>query len=423
MRIAFLIERQAYYKVFGSIINEALISKHQVFCLHDYSNPKTGPKGYQFPSLDQMPLFKSGAPESISFNNQEELLRIIKNKGIEAIVTVLVIPKYIPLSKELKKLGVFWAAIQSSADLASQGSCLHLPDRYLIYSGTWLELSMACLAGKGVIKQEDIPAKTEALKSRVKSTGFPEIEQIGLIDPDSVRTEWGIPKGKPVVLFLPFPFHCTSDKFWAPFIYGLHNRLLQLPLALLSFNRRYISQAWHRWNDKGVTMAVKKFCQKNNAYLLVKARKKEPPRKYLTKIADKVIYNDDSYYPTTILKCLSVSDICLNFFSFTVLETVPMGVPNVCIAPSLKDYKNLKAAAFQTIFKKQRQIFDWPGLSYILSIADAIKLLPEKSIKDFPFLKEKQNQYLQRFIGKKGDNCSKNAVIEIENLVNSSKTR
>lgn len=419
MRIGFLIGRDLFYKHFASIIEEALKRGHQVFCLHDYSQSKDGPKGYQFPWLSKMPKFQSGIPQAISFTDKSEFLEAIKEKGIQVIVVLQSPPQYIALKKELKKYGVFMVALQVVGDVVSEADRLGLFDRYFVYSDTWLELSQSCLSDQGIIKEEDIPANVEKLKKTVKSTGFSELDQVRFINADTVRAEWGIPKEKPVVLFLPFPFHCTSDKFWAPFIYGFHNRLLQLPVALLSFNRRYIRQVWNRWNDKRVTLAVKKFCEKNNAYLLVKARKKEPPRKYLTKIADKVIYYDEGFYPATILKCLSISALCLNFFSFTVLEDIFMGVPNVCIALSPLDYKNIKGPIWRTILKRQKQLFDFPGAAYILSIPQAINLLPKKSISDFPLNKEKQKDYIQKFIGPLEGKYSAKAVEAIENLVNS----
>jgi len=418
MKIGFLIERSIGYKLFGSMIEESLKKGHQVVCLHDYSQPKDGPKGYQFPWLNKVPKFKSGAPKAISFTNKGELLNTIKDQDVRVVVDITYLFKDADLYKKLKEQGVFWVAIQFVGDIVGQSDRLGLPDRYLVYSDAWLELSLSCLVDQAIIKEEDISEKIRKLKNTVKSTGFSELDQVRLIDPDNVRTEWGISKGKPVVLFLPFPFHCTSDKFWAPFVYGLNNRFLGLPIALLSFNKRYIKQAWNRWNDKRVTRAVKKFCEKNNAFLLVKARKREPPRKYLTKIADKVIYHDDGYYPTTILKCLSVADVCLNFFSSTVLEAVFMGVPNVCIAPSQLDYKNIRSETWNTILKRQKQLFDFFGASYIVSIPKTIDTLSNKLISDFPIIKEKQSLYVEKFVGPSGSSYSSHAISEIENLIN-----
>ncbi|NQU83380.1 MAG: hypothetical protein HQ536_01585 [Parcubacteria group bacterium] len=422
MKIAFLIERDIYYKLFGCMIDEALKRGHQVFCLHDYSQSKEGPKGYQFPWLSKVLKFQSGTPQAISFTDRDEFLKAIEEQGIQVVVVLKFLPHCLALQKELKKCGVFIVALQFVGDIVNEGNSVGLPDRYFIYSDTWLELSLGHLSDQGVIKEDDIPANIEKLKKTVKSTGFSELDQARLINPDTVRAGWGIPKGKPVVLFLPFPFHCTSDRFWAPFIYGFHNRLLQLPIALLSLNRRYIRQVWNRWNDKRVVMAVKKFCEKNNAFLLVKARKKEPPRKYLTKIADKVIYHDDSYYPATILKCLKISDVCLNFFSFTVLEAIFLGVPNVCIAPSSLDYKNIQGSVWSTILGRQKQLFDFSGAAYTLSIPQAIAQLPKKLISDFPLNPEKQSKYVQKFVGPLDGNHSSRAMTEIENLVLKSKT-
>ena len=40
--------------------------------------------------------------------------------------------------------------------------------------------------------------------------------------------------------------------------------------------------------------AIREFCDKNNGYLLVKCRKKDPAKRYLAKIADKVLYDESA---------------------------------------------------------------------------------------------------------------------------------
>jgi len=416
MKIGFLVHRTGYYQYFSPIIDEALRRGHQVVCLHDYAQPRTGMKGYLFPYVESTPLFRFGSPQIIPFNNYEEFLKMIKERGINILVSVHFLPQYIDLYNKLKKEGVFWVAIQHAFDIIPISEYLGTPDRYFIYSDATLDLAVDYLSNQGVIEKQNCSDHKEKLRSRVKSIGFPELDQINMIDPEQVRHEWDIPNEKPVVLLLPFPFGSTTDRFWVPLIYGVDNIALQLPIAMLSLRIRYVKQVVRKWNDKNVAKSIKNFCTKNDAYLLVKSRLKNPVRKHLSAVADKVLY-DEEYYPATILKCLSISDVCINFLSSTVTEAVPAGVPNICISPDPRDYVNIQTPLWKMIFDRANGFFDFPGASYLLSIPEAIETLSNKSIQDFPLDLERQREYIKKFLGYSDGKSSYRVLNEIEALV------
>lgn len=415
MKIGFIINRSGLYRIFSPIIDEALRCGNEVVCLHDYSQPKTGMKGYLFPYLESTPLFRFGVPRVIPFNGNGEFLKIIREGGINILVSLQFLPQYINLYNKLKKEGVFWVAFTHSFDLILHSEYLNIPDRYFIYSDVWLDWSLYYLSNQGVIRKEDVSRYKEEIKSKVKSIGFPELDQLNMIDPGGVREEWGVPDEKPVVLLLPFHLGSNLDKFWAPFIYGMSTPILQLPFALLSLKPRYIKQVMHGWNDLNVMKSVKKFCEKNDAYLIVKSRHKNPVRNYLSAVADKVLY-DESYYPADILKCLSISDVCINFLSSAVTEAIPAGVPNICISPNPQDYANLQTPMWGAIFNRVSEVFDFPGASYMLNIQEVIETLPTKSILDFPLDSNRQKEYIKKFVGYGDGKSSHRALKEIEDM-------
>ena len=417
MKIGFIVHRTIYYKYFGPIIDEALRRGHEVACLHDYSQPKTGMKWYSFPYLESAPSFRFGVPHLISFNGDDEFLKMVEKHNIDVLVSIHFLPQYIDLYNKLKKEGVFWVAIQHTIDTIAVSEYLSMPDRYITYSDATLDWALYYLSNQGVIRKQDVSDYKEKLKSKVKSIGLPELDQLNMIDPKEVRREWDIPDEKTVVLLLPFPFGSSSDKFWAPFIYGMDNHIIQLPIAMLSLKIRYMKQVVHRWNDKNVVKSVKKFCEKNNAYLLVKSRLKDPVRNYLSSVADKVLY-DESYYPADILKCLSISDMCINFLSTTVTEAIPAGVPNICISPDPRDYADIRTSLGRMIFNSgAKEIFDFPGASYMLSIPEAVDTLPNKSIQDFPLDSNRQKEYIKKFVGYSDGKSAYRALNEIEKIL------
>lgn len=418
MKIGFIVERDAYYRIFSPIIDEALRRGHEVVCLHDYSQPKTGMKGYLFPYIKSAPSFQFGIPKIIPFNGRNDgLLKIIWNHNIDVLISQHFLPQYNDLYNVLKKEGVFWVAIQYSLDMIPISEHLSIPDRYLIYSDVWLDWALYYSSNQGVIGEQDVSDYKEKLRSKVKSIGFPEIDELNMINPREVRREWDIPTGKPVVLFLPFGFGSAENRIYASFIYGMDNPLIQLPIALLSLRARYIKHVMHGRNDTNVVKSVKKFCEKNDAYLLVKSRLKDPVRNYLSSVADKVLY-DKGYYPADILKCLSISDVCINFLSTAVTEAIPAGVPNICISPDPQDFADIRTPLWKMVFKRGKELFDFPGASYMLSIPEAIEMLPNKSIQDFPLDSNRQKEYIKKIVGYSDGKSSYRALNEIEKLLN-----
>ena len=70
VRIAFLIMRSPEYRVYAPVIEAALARGWEVECWHDYSQLQTGLKGYQFPSIDSVPGFRSGRPVVRSYQGR-----------------------------------------------------------------------------------------------------------------------------------------------------------------------------------------------------------------------------------------------------------------------------------------------------------------------------------------------------------------
>ncbi|MDO8524142.1 MAG: hypothetical protein Q7R99_00755 [bacterium] len=362
MKIGFIIERNVYFRTFGPVIEEAIKKGHQVFCLHNYSQPRGGSKGYQFPDISQTPKFKNGQVIPLDYKTEDDLIKKVLESNIQAVVSLDFFAIYLLTRNRLKEKGVFWVALQSGFDsLAACSEFLKCPDKFFIFSrnGFWVT-DQAALPSRSVIKKE-----------------------------------LGIPEDKKVVLLFPFPFGSSKKTFWTRYIYGT----------------RFFSKE----NDFEVTKAIKEFCLKNNGFLLVKSRKKEPTKRYLSKVADKILF-DEEFYPSTTLKCFAIADIFFSFYSTGVMESAIMGVSNVCISPDEKDWVDLQNPLFKAI-SEEKKLFHWPGVSYKQTVMEIIKNLPQKKISDFPFNKQEQIKYLQKFANGKVENIAENIVLEIEKMI------
>jgi len=184
-------------------------------------------------------------------------------------------------------------------------------------------------------------------------------------------------------------------------------------LVMFSFKKYIIRAALKNENDKAFCLALKKFCLRNNCYLLVKSRKKDIVKSYLAKIADKVLY-DEGFYPATILKCFTIADLCVNFLSTAVLESIPLSVPNLSVLPP-PNYKNINNPVWKLLLSKYRDIFDFKGVSKLVSLSEAFKFFKEKNLNDFTFDIIAQKEYVKKYIG--SNEPSEKAVDEIEKIV------
>ncbi len=97
-----------------------------------------------------------------------------------------------------------------------------------------------------------------------------------------------------------------------------------------------------------------------------------------------------------------------------------MDVPNVCLAPSTCDWQDISTPLWQTTFEKERDFFDFQGVSYLKTISEIIKELPQKTLSDFTLNKEKQSQYMQKFAGGFSASSTEKIISEIEKMVQKS---
>ena len=216
MIIGFLVERTPYYKAFAGLIDEALKRGHKVFCFHNYGQPNQGKKAYQFPGLNAMPRFRNGLAFGLAYKTEDELIRVVLQNQVQVMVSFDYFGVYGGLKEKLK--GVLWAGLQYNLDAIDEAEHLTEPDKYFFHTKTWLNFAQSYvkLQGKQISPQDSFAF-----------TGFSELDQAKLIDPQEIRRKWKIPERKKVVLFLPFPFGSSNYWFWPKIIYGGSNFIVQ----------------------------------------------------------------------------------------------------------------------------------------------------------------------------------------------------
>ncbi len=418
MKVAFLIERRNYYRLFGPIVDRALERGWAVECWHDWGQPRTGPKGSEFP--DSAPAFRHGWPRVRTYGGSGELAPLLASASPDAIVALR-------RPSAAEKTGVVrWFGLQYTLDVAElvdasgQTSC----DGIGLHSQYWAQRTPDCLRIRADNRSRAVGTPTEAVDDAAvadtlcrmaRIVGIPEMDQYHWIDPLEVRRRLGVDRGQPVVLYCPFPFRTNPRTFWVRHVYGasaLHSRLA----VRLTGRPEYRAHVARRLNDRRVADAVRAFCDRNGAALVVKARLKDPVPPYLARRADRVLY-DEHYYPATILELLKISALCLHFFSTVAYEAAYAGVPSICIAPNADDlgFPPLWREWFLSV--EPGSSFNLRGVVYPVGLEALVGGFAKRQVADFPLDPVARAQYVEKFIGFDDGKSSDRVLDAVQSLV------
>jgi hypothetical protein len=401
VNLTVLIERNTHYRLFGPIIDEALGRGWDVECWHDQAWPRHGRKGYQFPAIDQAPRFRHGTPRFRVYHGADD--RSLRDAIRDRVVLSLKPPDEILGAADATASGrPFWVMVQHAIDpfVTFRPEQLLACDAFAVYSDWWIDWAAEQYHVKGLVANREAFARE--LRSRAWVVGFPALDASSLVDPAEVRLRWGLPSDRPIVLHLPFGQGMGTATLWPRGIFGEPRRWRQILNSLAHARLDYWRDIVNGWNDAHVVDAIRTFCDRNDAFLLVKSRLKTPIPSDTAAAADKCLY-DEQQYPATILEALAVSDLCVSFYSATVLEAAFAGVPHVCVAYDVEDYwgRHQSIVEHERLFFNTRLggIFNFAGVSHAFSIPEAIESVPGASLSAFTTDAAARSFYVRKYLG------------------------
>lgn len=420
MTVVFLIERRSYYRLFGPIIDRALERGWQIECWHDWSQPRTGHKGYDFP--DPMPTFHHGRPALRTYHGSTDLATLLAAAPPDVVIALLRPAGLAPTDR------VRWFGLQYNLDIGQMidpaGRTAF--DRIGMNSQYWWERTADCIriltfnrarVGGRTPEPVDDAAVAETLRQRGVLVGTPQMDQHHWIDPAEVRRRLRIETGRPVVLYIPFQFKSIEPRtFWLKQI-NSRGRLWQQAAVWLARKPEYQPYVDGKWCDRGVVEALGKFCDANGAALVVKARGKDPVPRYLERRADRIMYDQD-YYPATILELLKISALCcISSFSTVTYEAANAGVPSVCIAPNLDEIGFWPIWQEWFLNTEEGGGFNFPGVVYPVGLPEFVRDFPRRRISDFPLEPAARVQYVEKFVGFDDGKSSDRVLDAVQSLV------
>ena len=384
MRIAFIIRRKNYYRLLGPAVEEALRRRWRVECWHDWSQPRGGAKGSEFP--DAAPSMEAGAPDVRTFLGLEDLAARFRVDSPDVVVT-LDAPD--PATRAASPARWLW--LQYSADILFEPT----PQGFLdadavgVYSASWIDRLEDRYGDAGAARE---------IRSKTVTVGMPELDAVRRIDPAEVRRRLDLPRDRPIVLYLSFPLASNPPTFWLRGVFTPSTRLGQAARTLLAGRMEYWPDVREGLNDRRLVEAVRHFCDRSGAALVMKSRLKDPIPRYALRRADRVLY-DLSHYPPTILELLSVASLCIHAYSTTVLEAGYCGVPSLCLAPTDLAMGQAPFASKLVHNLKPGWIYNWPGVAYGVPLREAFDGFARWNLADFPLERMARAEYVERFLG------------------------
>jgi hypothetical protein len=422
VRVAFLIGRRNFYRLFGPIVDRALERGWQTECWHDWGQPRRGPKALEFP--DAAPRFSHGRPMIRNFEGATELSGLLASTRPGAVIS-LQYPAGVSRDGPTR-----WFGLQYTLDVAQllDGTGATPFDGIGLHTAHWRDLVADALRlaaynrAQGVGSSPapvDDGAVASLLRERGTLIGFPEMDQWHTIDRAVVRKHLGIGPETPVVLYLPFPFKSNPRTFWVRHVFGRSSRVWREAAVALGGRREYAPHVRAGWTDRAVVQAVRAFCDRNGAMLIVKSRAKDPVPGYLRRRADRV-FGDEHHYPATILELLSVSSLCLHFFSTAAYEAAYAHVPSICIAPDEEDL------GFPPTWRKFLNVergnsFHFPGVVYPMGLDEVLHRLPQSRLADYSLELAARAQYVEKFVGFDDGKSSDRVLDAVQSLVRESR--
>ena len=295
-------------------------------------------------------------------------------------------------------------------------------DLLALHSRWWLDWGVSHY--EGVERVSDVSTLRANLESRSRYVGFPEAEAVRLVDRKALRRRWGVPSDQPVVVLLPFPQGTGRSTFWPRKIFGEPSRTRRVINVVKHGQFNHFRAAWGDANDVNVVSAVRNFCDRNGAFLLVKSREKTPIPQYLRAVSDKCIY-DESYYPPTIIEALSIANLCIGYYSLGILEAAALGVPNLSIVYSAEEYLGDHATEWDSVYfnqlfnRRTGNLFQFDGVSSTANAAEAVALFQSRTLDDFKIDATAHDAYLSKFLGEDNDRAPIRTVNAVENFVKS----
>jgi len=255
------------------------------------------------------------------------------------------------------------------------------------------------------------------LSARSAISGSTMLDQFAVVDRAAIRKRYGLGPDQPVVLFMSLKMAVPDA--WRRLFWGAGPRGWRAIRALASGHVGWVPEILRGNGYAALVEALRKFCARAGAALVVKSREKNADPRFLRRVADVFLY-DEEVYPYTSVELMSIADLCVHFQSGAVLESAFAGVPSLSIAVSQEHLRQY--SSFDEVYGgRPGSLQNFPGVVWHADPTGAIDRLRGASLGDFRLDVDAHQRYVDKFLGYADTASSVRVLTAIERALSSSR--
>lgn len=286
----------------------------------------------------------------------------------------------------------------------------------------------------------------ENINTKIIETGefSTDLNLIKLKENQTIKQKYN-PENKKVILYLPFPFNPLRQKnnSWEIAFSGFQSNIFKqkkdnnpkINLFIIKIYIKFLKIYYfykifttrlsiyyfiNKFTEKNLLKKLYKFSKKNNAVLIIKARKKFPILNSAEKFSDYIYYEeDDRFYPTILQELISVSDIVFGYHTTANKEIAPFNKKYINISCPEIFFNNRK----DRLERHRLKEYNYNGVVDNIDIKNFINIIENLNFDYFKTNTENFATYNKKYLGlDKNLNASKKFVdFLISNYEKSSK--
>lgn len=407
MTVAFLVLRRGFIKVIGSVIQAALDRGHRALLLWDPEEPKSGE------AVTETDLAAWPGAVRVRYRRGAPLVPVLAGHGARALVA----PALYQLLRDngleaeldaLRAAGVRTYSLDYVFEtVTSAPEAFRGVDVTFYTSAHQRELHRRLLADRFAALGPGVD-----LDARHAVVGSTMTDQLAVVDRAAVRRRWGLGPSRPVVVLMSLKMAVPDP--WRRLVWGSAPRAVRAARALATGHRAWVGEILRSHGYRDFARALRGFCDRAGAALVVKSRAKNADPRFLRRLADVFVY-DESVYPYTSIELMAVASLCVHFQSGAVLEAAFAGVPSVSVAVSQAHLKGF--VSFDEAFGgRPGSLQNFPGIVWPVTGEEAAGRLAAATLGDFGVDADARRRYVEKFLGYDDTRASGRVLEAIERL-------
>ena len=403
MKIAFLASRKGYLKVMGSLIQAAIERGHEAILLSDPGERKPGE------AATSADLAHWPAARVLACRRGEPLLPLLRANGVSALVG--------------PSLHFVLTSMGRAPEMATRDEAVRLysvdyvletltsePEAYRVVDVTFYATEFERRLHWDLLDERfAVVARDVSLEARSAVCGSTMLDQLALVDRAAVRRRLGIVAGRPVVLLMSLKMAVPEP--YRRYVWRDGSALYRSAVATASGHVGLVPEIWKGNGYRDLVVAIREFCHRSGAVLVVKSREKNRDPRFLIRTADVFVGSDEAVYPYTSIELMAIADLCVHFQSGAVLEAAAASVPSLSVkAPQthLHDYPGHE----EVFGGREGTLQRFAGIVWGVRHEEAPDRLRGSTLADFKIDPESRRRYLERFVGA-DDGRSSHRVLDV----------